>query len=266
MEYLKFIFYGLVQGFTEFIPVSSTAHLKIVSFLLDIEDPGSSISAIIQLGSVFAIFWYFRDNLLNFNSLKNTFYTRSFLTNKLSKSIFIGTIPFVFIGTFIRLFIPYFFDKILRSNLSIAVISILMALFMYFADISKNRVVKINNHNIVDSFLIGCSQALAIIPGVSRSGITISTALLIGWERKDAAKYSFLLGIPAISLAAFGEFIFSLNKISLLNVFPLLVGLAATFLSSLFAIDFFIKYLDANGMRIFVFYRLIFGLFIILNL
>ena len=137
---------------------------------------------------------------------------------------------------------------------------------MYIADISRNRFVNIKNHNYPDSLLIGFSQALAIVPGVSRSGITISTALLSGWERKDAAKYSFLLGIPAISLAAIVEFIFSLNIYSSLNIFPLLVGLTTTFLSSLFAIDFLIKYLNSFGLKLFVYYRLVFAILIFLNI
>ena len=266
MEYLKFILYGLIQGSTEFIPVSSTAHLKVISVLLGIEDPGPSLSAIIQIGSVLAICFYFRDDLLKINFRNQKLNIKSFFKNKLSRSIFIGTVPFVVLGGLIKLFLPNFFVNILRSNLSIAIISFLMAFFMYIADISKNRFVNIKNHKFIDSLLIGSAQALAIIPGVSRSGITISTALLSGWERNDAAKYSFLLGIPAISLAAIVEFIFSLNKFSSFHIFPLLVGLTATFLSSLFAIDFLLKYLQSSGMKLFVFYRLIFSILIFLNL
>ena len=141
-----------------------------------------------------------------------------------------------------------------------------MALFMYIADISKDKTINIKNHKFIDSLLIGFSQAFAIIPGVSRSGITISTALLSGWERKDAAKYSFLLGIPAISLAAIVEFIFSLDKFSSFDILPLCVGLIATFFSSLLSIDFLLKYLHSFGMKLFVYYRLLFSILIILNL
>jgi len=90
-------------------------------------------------------------------------------------------------GWTIKLFIPYFFDKFLRSNLSIALVSLLMALYMYLADSSKRGSINIKNHNYSNSFLIGCFQAFAIFPGVSRSGITISSALISGWERGDAA-------------------------------------------------------------------------------
>ena len=113
---------------------------------------------------------------------------------------------------------------------------------------------------------IGFSQAFAIFPGVSRSGVTISSALISGWERGDAAKFSFLLGMPAISLAAIVEFIFSFNDFFALGFFPLLVALITTFLSSLFAIDFLLKYFSSNGLKIFIIYRVIFGVVILLNL
>ena len=135
MEYLEFILYGLIQGLTEFIPVSSTAHLKVVSEFLGFEDPGYSLSAIIQLGSVIAIFFYFRNDFFKIRSqsLKKLF---DYLSHeKIFLSVLIGTIPIALLGGAIKLFVPYLFDKYLRSNLSIAIISFLMAIFMYLADI-----------------------------------------------------------------------------------------------------------------------------------
>ncbi len=266
MEYLKFIFYGLVQGFTEFIPVSSTAHLKIISLWFGFEDPGSSLSAIIQLGSVFAIFWYFRNDIFLFKNSISKNFSYSFLFSKLSKSIFIGTLPIIFIGGFIRFFIPYFLENKLRSNFSIALISLLMAIFMYFADNSRNKFINLRNHNYLNSLLIGFSQAFAIIPGVSRSGVTISLALLLGWERSEAAKFSFLLGIPAILLSALVQLIFSLNQYSNFNLLPLIIGLTTAFFSSLLAIEFLIKYISKRGLKIFIYYRVLFGVLILLNL
>ncbi len=266
MEYLKFILYGLIQGLTEFIPVSSTAHLKVISLFLGIDDPGSSISATIQFGSVLAIACYFRNDFFNFRSQSSKRFLEYLLHEKLLKSILIGTIPIVLLGGSIKLFAPYFFDNFFRSNLSIGLASILMAFFMYLADISKRGSINIKNHNYSASFLIGFFQAFAIFPGVSRSGVTISSALISGWERGDAAKFSFLLGMPAISLAAIVEFISSLNEFFSLGFLPLFVGLITTFLSSLLAIDFLLKYYSSNGLKIFIIYRIIFGVVILLNL
>ena len=266
MEYLEFFLYGLIQGFTEFIPVSSTAHLKVISHFLGINDPGSSLSAIIQLGSVLALLWYFKNDIfkLKSNSSKRIF--DNFLHQRIWKTILIGTIPIVSLGFSIKIFIPHFFHNFLRSNLSIAIISLIMAFFMYIAEGSKKGSINLDNHNYTDSLLIGFSQALAIFPGVSRSGVTISTALISGWERADAAKFSFLLGIPAISCAGIVEFISFFNEFSSFNFFPLIIGFTTAFLSSLLAIDFLLKYFSSNGLKLFIIYRVIFGVVILLNL
>ena len=141
-----------------------------------------------------------------------------------------------------------------------------MSLIMLFADISTNKLINLTNHKYRNSFYIGFAQAFAIIPGVSRSGATISMALLSGWDRKDAAKFSFILGIPAISLAAFVEFLSSVTQFSTFPFFPLFIGLITTFFSSLLAIDFLINYVSTHGLKIFVYYRLVFGILILLNL
>ena len=266
MEYLKFILYGLIQGLTEFIPVSSTAHLKVISLFFGIEDPGPSLSAIIQMGSVLALIWYFRNEFFNLKRQYSRNFFKYLLNESLFRSILIGTIPIILFGGTIKLFVPYFFDKILRSNLSIALVSFLMAIFMYIADSSKKGSINLKSHNYSDSFLIGLSQAFAIFPGVSRSGVTISTALVLGWERGDAAKFSFLLGIPAISIAAVVEFISSFNEFNSFSFYPLIVGLVTTFISSLLALDFLLKYFSSNGLKLFIIYRILFGLVILLNL
>ena len=266
MEYLKFIIYGVIQGLTEFIPVSSTAHLKIISLFLGLEDPGKSLSAIIQFGSVMALLWYFKNDILKFRSKSPKRFHNYLFNERLLRSILIGTIPIILLGFGIKLFAPYFFVKFFRSNLSIALFSFLMAIFMFLADSSKKGYVNLKNHKFSNSFLIGFSQAFAIFPGISRSGVTISTALLSGWKREDAAKFSFLLGIPAISLAAIVEFISSFNEFSSFGFLTLMVGISATFLSSLFAIDFLLKYFSSNGLKIFIIYRIIFGVVILLNL
>ena len=265
MDYLVFVFYGLIQGLTEFIPVSSTAHLKIVSLLIGIDDPGSSLSAILQLGSVLALVWYFRNDFikLRIQASKNNIYY--LLHKRLLRSILIGSIPIIFLGGIIKLLVPYFFEDILRSNFSIALISLLMAFYMYIADSSKNGSKNLKNHNYSDSFLIGFSQAFAIVPGFSRSGITISTALISGWERGDAAKFSFLLGMPAIFLAAIVELISSYNDFLSFSFVPLMFGLISTFLSSLLAIKYLLKYLSSNGLKLFIIYRVLFSVVILLN-
>ncbi len=264
MEYFKFILYGLIQGLTEFIPVSSSAHLKIISLFFGIDDPGISLSAIIQLGSVFALAWYFKENIFKLKKQlsKKNFYL---FNKKLIWSILIATIPIILFGGSVRLFFIDYYDKFFRSNVSIALVSFLMAFLMFLADRSKKGSINLKNHNNNDIFWVGLSQAFAIFPGVSRSGVTISSALLAGWERGDAVKFSFLLGIPAISFAGIYELISSFNKLSSLSFYPLIVGLIASFLSSLFAIYFLVNYFSSNGLKIFILYRVVFGVLILLN-
>ena len=264
MEYFKFILYGLIQGLTEFIPVSSSAHLKIISLFFGIDDPGISLSAIIQLGSVFALTWYFKNDIFK---LKNKKKKKNFylINKKLIWSILIATIPIILFGASVKLFFINFFDKFFRSNLSIALVSFLMAFLMFLADRAKKGSINLKNHNYSDIFWIGLSQAFAIFPGVSRSGVTISSALLTGWERGDAIKFSFLLGIPAISFAGIYELISSFNKLSLLSFYPLILGLITSFLSSLFSIYFLVNYFSSNGLKIFILYRIVFGVLILLN-
>ena len=266
MEYLIFILYGLIQGLTEFIPVSSTAHLKVISLYFGIDDPGTSVSAIIQLGSVFSLLWYFRNDLFKLRSQSSKSGVNYIFNKRLLSSIFIGTIPIILLGGTIKLFIPYFFEKFLRSNLSIALVSLFMAFFMYIADSSKKGSITLKNYNYLNISLIGLSQALAIFPGVSRSGITISTGLLSGWKREDIARFSFLLGIPAISFAAIVEFIYSFNEFSSISFYPLILGLVTTFLTSLLAIDFLLKYFSLKGLKLFIIYRVFFSVLILLNL
>ena len=158
MEYLRFILYGLIQGLTEFIPVSSTAHLKVISLFFGIDDPGPSLSATIQIGSILALVWYFRNDIFKLRDQYPKDIFDSLLHEKLLRSILIGTIPIVFLGGTIKLFFPYFFDEVLRSNLSIAIVSFLMAIFMYLADSSKKSSLNLKNHNFSNSFLIGLSH------------------------------------------------------------------------------------------------------------
>ena len=266
MEYLEFFLYGLIQGLTEFLPVSSTAHLKVLPLLLGLDDPGTSLSAIIQLGSVLALFFYFKTDIFELRRKGLRKYFDYFLHEKLLRSIFIGSLPIVLLGFYIKIFAPYLLSELLRSNLSIALVSFLMAIFMYIADNSRKGFINLNTHNYTHSLLIGFSQAFAIFPGVSRSGVTISTALISGWERGDAVRFSFLLGIPAISIAAIVELFSSFNELSLYGFFPIVLGFTTTFLSSLLAIHFLLKYVSSNGFKIFIIYRIIFGIVILLNL
>ena len=263
-------FLGIIQGFTEFLPISSTAHLKVVPYFLGFNDPGASLSASLQLGSAFAMFFYFRRDIsLIITSLFSIFNRRKFFKDdntKLAIYIVIASIPILFFGLLIKLFWPDFSYSHFRGLFSIAIISIIMSLLLAFSEIYGKRKKLFNDITIRDVILLGFSQSLAIFPGVSRSGVTLTSALFSGIERKTAARLSFLVGIPAIFISGFVELITLIRTSSAFDILPIIIGIISSFFSSIFAIDLLLKFLVKNNTLIFVFYRLAFGFFILSSL
>ncbi|NBP99475.1 MAG: undecaprenyl-diphosphate phosphatase, partial [Synechococcaceae bacterium WB6_3A_227] len=199
---------GVVQGLTEFLPISSTAHLKVVPVLLGWGDPGVAVTAVIQLGSILAVIAYFRSDLSQVlkgiaRALRGGDWGHQ--DARLGVAIALGTVPIVLAGLAIKLFWPGYGASPLRSLASIGIVSIVMALLLALAERIGQRRLQLQGVKPGDGLVVGLAQALAIIPGVSRSGSTLTAALLSGWERSDAARFSFLLGIPAITLAGLVE-------------------------------------------------------------
>jgi len=265
--YFKSFFLGIIQGFTEFLPISSTAHLKVVPYFLGWNDPGASFSASIQLGSAVAIIFYFRtqvssiiDSFFSIFSHRNVYKDDN---TRLSTYIFVASIPICIFGFLIKLYYPNYSDSNFRGLFSIAITSILMGLLLALSEIYANRKKLFNEINLKDIILLGLAQSLAVFPGVSRSGITLTSALFSGIERKTAARLSFLVGIPAISISGLVELLTLFRTLSSIDILPTIIGIISSFFSSLFAIDLFLKFLAKNNTFVFVFYRLAFGVFIL---
>tara|TARA_Y100001968_G_scaffold165857_1_gene151927 strand:+ start:539 stop:1375 length:837 start_codon:yes stop_codon:yes gene_type:complete len=261
---------GLIQGVTEFLPISSTAHLKVVPYFLGLADPGASISASLQLGSAFAIIYYFRTEVSDLiNASYSIINDQKFFKDdntKLVVFIFIASIPILIIGLIIKLSWPGFTDSNFRGLFSIAVVSIVMSFLLALAEIYGKKKKTFSEIKLKDIFVLGISQTLAIFPGVSRSGITLTSALFSGIERNTAARLSFLVGIPAITISGFVELITLSKTFMLIDIVPLIIGIISSFVSSIFAIDLFLKFLATNNTLIFVYYRLAFGVFILSTL
>tara|TARA_Y100001968_G_C19320250_1_gene698837 strand:+ start:122 stop:961 length:840 start_codon:yes stop_codon:yes gene_type:complete len=258
---------GVIQGITEFLPISSTAHLKIVPHLIGWDDPGVSISASLQLGSSLAILIYFRKEISSItNSFFSIFRKRKFFKDentKLAINIFIANIPIFIFGLIIKLFWPNFSNSVFRGLFSIAIVSIAMAIFLALSEIYSKRKKAIKEINTIDVLFLGLSQALAVIPGVSRSGITLTSLLFSGLKRDAAARLSFLVGIPAILISGLVEFLSIYETSTGLDIFPILIGILSSFFSSIIAIDFLLGFLARNNTFIFVYYRLALGIFIL---
>ncbi len=257
---------GVVQGLTEFLPISSTAHLKVVPVLAGWGDPGVSVTAVIQLGSIVAVIAYFRQDLQSV--LKGIFIavSRGLLREpeaRLGIAMAVGTVPILIAGLAIKLFWPGYESSPLRSVPAIAVVSIVMALLLALAERIGPRIKQLVQVEGRDGLVVGLAQVLALIPGVSRSGSTLTASLLDGWQRQDAARFSFLLGIPAITIAGLVELKGAFTEPSGGGVLPLLVGIVSAAVVSWLAIDWLLKFLQRHSTWIFVIYRLLFGVLLL---
>jgi undecaprenyl-diphosphatase len=264
---IEAFFLGLIQGVTEFLPISSTAHLKVIPVMLGWGDPGIEFTAIIQLGSIAAVVWFFWHDLVqvvlgSWQAIQKKDYES--VDFRLALGIALGTIPIVFFGLLIKLFIPDYDNSPLRSLETIAIASIGMSILLGLAEKIGKRKRDFEHLKVRDGILMGLAEALALIPGVSRSGSTITAGLFLGLERATAARFSFLLGIPAITLAGTVELkmIFA-SGIRYSDLIPIIVGLISSAIFSYLSIAWLIRYLQRKSTWIFVWYRLAFGVMIL---
>ncbi|MGK7872051.1 MAG: undecaprenyl-diphosphate phosphatase [Xenococcaceae cyanobacterium] len=259
---------GIVQGLTEFLPISSTAHLKAVPVALGWGDPGVTFTAVIQLGSIAAVLWYFWTDLTHITTgaikavQRSDYQSQDF---RMAVGIALGTLPIVVCGLLLKVFVPDLDNSPLRSMTAIALASIAMALLLGLAEYLGSHKRNFEQLRRQDGVLMGLAQALALIPGVSRSGSTITAGLFINLERATAARFSFLLGIPAITLAGLVELKEVFDRgIGSSELLPLVVGVISSAIFSYVAIAWLIRYLQRKDTWVFVWYRLAFGLVILL--
>jgi undecaprenyl-diphosphatase len=269
MNWFQAAVLGMVQGLTEFLPISSTAHLKVIPVALGWGDPGVNFTAIIQLGSIVAVIWYFWSDLSQitrgiFQAIRTSNYQSQDF--RLGMGIAIGTIPIVVGGLCLKLFVPDLDNSPLRSMTAIALASIVMSLLLALAERLSTPKRNFEALTVKDGIGMGLAQALALIPGVSRSGSTITAGLFANLERATAARFSFLLGIPAISLAGLVELkeIFT-QGLAQAEIISVVIGLISSGIFSYLAIAWLINYLKTKDTWVFVWYRLIFGLAILIG-
>ena len=246
MSELEALLLGIVQGLTEFLPISSSGHLRIVPAMLGWEDPGAAFTAVIQLGTMAAVLLYFRRDLWNIavawvRELRMPFRQRSTDAN-LGWFIILGTIPIAIFGL-------VFSDQIESGARSLYVIGTMLILFsfvMLAAEHYGRRQREITEMNGRDGLFIGFAQALALIPGVSRSGATISAGLFRNFDRTAAARYSFLLSVPAVVLSG----LFELRDIGGggAPVVPTITATIAAFVSGYAAIAWLLRYLANHSL------------------
>lgn len=260
---IQAIVLGMVQGLTEFLPISSTAHLKVVPVALGWGDPGVAYTAIIQLGSIAAVLWYFWGDLTQiavgaFKSIRTSDYESNEF--RMALGIALGTLPIVFFGLLIKVLIPDFDKSPLRSLGSIACASTVMSLLLGIAEKIGQRKRDFEHLGVQDGVLMGLAQAMALVPGVSRSGSTLTAGLFMGLERATAARFSFLLGIPAITLAGLVELkdVFK-QGVAGSEIVSLIVGTISAAFFSYLSIAWLLNFLKTQSTWVFIWYRLLFG-------
>jgi undecaprenyl-diphosphatase len=262
MNLIQSIVLGIVQGLTEFLPISSSAHLRIVPALLGWEDPGAAFTAVCQLGTEAAVLIFFRVELWSIltkwlRALRDP-RLRSHPDVRLGWFLIVATIPIGILGFIFR-------DQIETGGRNLYLIGcalIALGLVLYVADHVGKRTRTLEQINRTDGIAIGFAQALALVPGVSRSGATISAGLFREFDRTSAARYSFLLSVPAVVLSG----LFELRKVG----GPHQPGVAATILATVVAfivgyatIAFLLRYLVRHTMLLFVVYRVVLGIVVI---
>lgn len=248
-NFIEIFILSALQGISEFLPISSSAHLIIVSTLYEFRSSSLLIDISLHLGSLLAIIFYFRKDLLNLQNDKN-----------LLILIIFGSIPLIFFG-----YIIYFFSLIhlLRDIKVIAWTTLIFGLILYIADKNSNDKKISSDLNMKTVFYIGLFQTLAIIPGVSRAGITITAGRFLKFSRFESSKISFLLSIPALA----GASILGLKNVFEQNYeFTYLIFLAVlfSFIFSYFTIKFFINYINKFSLTVFVIYRIVVAIILFL--
>lgn len=252
MDIFQSVVLGLVQGLGEFLPISSSAHLVLVPWLFGWKDPGLTFDIALHAGTLIAVVLYFWRDWLNLISKGLT--KPKEREGKLFWYLVLATIP----GAAFGYLLEHKAETVFRNPVLIAFMLIILGALLYFADRKSKKQIDLKHISLRISFLIGLSQALAIIPGVSRSGITMTAALALGMTREGAARFSFLLSAPII----FGAAVIKIPKIianpSVIDA-PFIVGMAVACISGLAAIGFLLRYVQTKTFLPFVWYRFILG-------
>ena len=256
MSYLDAFLLAIIQGITEFLPISSSAHLIILSYILETSS-NLFYDVSLHLGTLIAVCAYFK------NEIKDTFnqinVQKSIFSNNLLTNLFISSLPTLFLGF---LFVNFIYNN-LRNTLVISVTTIFFALVLWIATLRAPRKNELAEISLNEALIIGLAQSISLIPGTSRSGITISAGLLLGLDTKTATKFSFLMSIPTIGAIAAYQ-ILSLDLGNLVSYIQFnVLGLFVSFLVAYFTIDIFMKFIEKIGFLPFIIYRLVLGMLLV---
>ncbi len=256
MSMIQAIWLAIIQGFTEFLPISSSAHLILPSELLGWPDQGLAFDVAVHMGSLIAVISYFRHEISDLvrSWLQNVGGAAATPESRMAWHIIVATIPAGLAG----LLFSDFIETHLRSMAVIAFTTILFGLLLGWVDKNYRHSRPLSDASWRSALFVGCAQALALIPGTSRSGITITAGLMLGFEREAAARFSFLMAIPIIVLSA-GYKLVQLKQLEQVDFLPIIVGTAFSGITAYLCIKYFLALINKVGMMPFVIYRLLLG-------
>ncbi|MEU7003073.1 undecaprenyl-diphosphate phosphatase [Nonomuraea sp. NPDC046570] len=261
--WLEAVVLGLIQGLTEFLPISSSAHIRVVSAFFGWQDPGAAFTAVIQLGTEAAVLIYFRKDIWTIIST----WTRALWTPelrghpaaKMGWFVIAGTIPIAVLGITFKDEI----ETVFRDLRLIGTTLIVFGLVLWFADHTARNKLTLQKHlSLTHALIYGVAQSLALIPGVSRSGGTITAGLLLDYRREEAARYSFLLAIPAVLASGVLE-LFEIGEGQAPAWGPTILATIISFIVGYAAVAWFLKYISTHRFTGFVIYRILLGVFVI---
>lgn len=261
MDIIKAIILALVQGLTEFLPISSSAHLILPSQVFGWQDQGLAFDVAVHVGTLLAVILYFRHEVGQLlvgwvNSMRGQHNEHS----RLAWLIIWATIPAGLAG----LLGGDLIENFARSALVIATTTILFGLLLWYADVKASERQGLTGLTLKQAVLVGLAQALALIPGTSRSGITMTAGMLIGLTKTDAARFSFLLSIPVIIMAGGYQGLKLVQQPAAADWLAVLTGVGVSFVAAYFCIHFFLQIISRMGMLPFVLYRLALGIILLL--
>ncbi|MER6509346.1 undecaprenyl-diphosphate phosphatase [Nonomuraea sp. NPDC001636] len=262
--WLEAVVLGLIQGLTEFLPISSSAHIRVVSAFFGWQDPGAAFTAVIQLGTEAAVLIYFRKELWEIIStwVRSLFdrELRGHWAARMGWYVIVGTLPIGVLGLVFKDQI----ETVFRDLRLVGTTLIVFGCILWFADRTARNKLTLEKHlSFTHAIVYGFAQALALIPGVSRSGGTITAGLLLDYRREDAAKYSFLLAIPAV-LASGAFELKDIGEGQAPAWGPTILATLISFAVGYAAVAWFLKYISTHRFTAFVIYRILLGFLVIL--
>mgnify|MGYP003603132739 FL=1 len=257
---LKALFLGLIEGLTEFLPISSTGHLILFGHLIDFQsDSGRAFEVVIQLGAILAVCWLYRQKIIE---LVKGFFSGDVHARRFAINVFVAFLPAVVIGVLAVDFIK----QVLFSPLVVAFALIIGGLIIFAVEAReyKPKTIEATDISLKQAILVGFAQCVAMIPGTSRSGATIIGGMLSGLSRKAATEFSFFLAMPTMLGAATYDLFRNANVLTSDNLVNISVGFMAAFVAALLVIKALVKFVEKHSLRVFAWYRIVLGILILI--